>query len=72
MGWSMLTRDEQAAVDALPTTTFPCDDKYCDGKCSDCTEPLVPLGAALAAIDGVRATRRAYRDAQLAALLDDG
>lgn len=67
-----LTKDEQAAVDALPTTTFPCGDKYCDGKCSECTEPLVPLGAALAAIDGVRNTRKAYREAQLAALLDDG
>lgn len=67
----MLTRDEQAAVDALPKTTFPCDDKYCDRLCPICTEPLVVLGEALQAIDNVRSKRRNERDARLEALLDD-
>lgn len=67
----MLTRDEQEAVDALPRTTFPCDDKFCDGLCSVCTEPLVVLGDALQAIDNVRSKRRNERDARLQALLED-
>lgn len=66
----MLTRDEQAAVDALPTTTRPCSDKYCEG-CDVCTEPLVLLGDALAAIDGVRSSRKTERQKILDALLDD-
>lgn len=67
-----LTAEEQAAVDQVPTVTFPCSDPYCDGKCSDCMEPLVPLGQALAAIDAVRGAKKFDRLARLAALVEDG
>lgn len=66
----MLTKDEQAAVDTLPTVTRPCSDKYCEG-CDVCTEPLVLLGDALQAIDDVRNAKKLEREKKLAALLDD-
>lgn len=67
-----LTTEEQAAVDRLRTVTFPCSDPYCDRKCSECTEPLVVLGEALAAIDAVRNAKKLDRLARLEALIDDG
>ena len=65
----MLTQEERAAVAACEQQR--CTDEWCDGLCEFCTGGYVLLGDALQAIDDVRNTRKAYREAQLAALLDD-